>query len=149
MYILAWYFDNVIATNRGVSKGYFFFLKGWTKKDGPRSRSNSRLGHSLEGFHFNRISTGKELEMCENDDETVVEETNSTIDEMGNYTDFEGILCEGVSKHYKKYPYCKSKQDHKALTSVYLRVEKGELLSILGPNGAGKFIYNSRKNNLD
>ena len=58
---------------------------------------------------------------------------------MTKFRTFEGILCEGISKTYKKYPFgIKSKNDFKALKSVYLRVEKGEILSISGPNGAGK-----------
>lgn len=145
MLVLGWVLDNFQIPNHSVTLRNLFCLKkskdfgkierakdSECERERLRSRSGSSdiLGGS-DDFKMPLFSSGV--------DQSVKSEYFATVDEMVKWRKFQGVLINNIGKTYRKYPFgITSKHDHQAVKNIFLRVEKGELLSVLGQNGAGK-----------
>jgi ABC-type Na+ transport system ATPase subunit NatA len=142
MLALGWVVDNLQIPNQTVNLRTLLCMS--KKKNMKKVRKAKKVGRGrIDSEEVLSDPESVELSMVQfgggGADRSVKDETEKTMAEMRNWKKFDGLLCDGVSKVYKKYPFgIKSKFDVQALKSVFMRVESGELLSILGQNGAGK-----------
>ena len=155
--LIAWYSDNVLATNQGVPKSFLFCLK---KKeyykakriqtsDSPSSTS-TRANISLEDASFtrSRAQSSGSLDGADLDSiigeganhRTVEFETSVVSDLMNTDKVFDGIICSEVVKAYRTGTnmLCWRSKPVLALKGISISAQKGDLVAILGQNGAGK-----------
>jgi ABC-type Na+ transport system ATPase subunit NatA len=145
-FVLAVYFDQVLGMNGGIVKNFNFFCKRekYGRGDG-RKKLSGEMDETPEEFQENQNSRQLEyddqilegLDIC--DEESVRDETRSTMKIFSEKKNFQGLLVIGIGKTYRLYNnLCQVKQKIKALKNVYLSVKKDQVLSIFGINGAGK-----------
>jgi ABC-type multidrug transport system ATPase subunit len=140
-FLLALYFDNIFAENRGTSQPFYFFLKPsyWFKACSRQALASSQLKSPRSRSSSFSSDTGHH------------KTTNTASDERKSVKEAEsealpnpGVRIIGLSKTYQgRKTWCKTGphskyQSVKALKDVYLEVSEGELLGIMGHNGAGK-----------
>jgi len=129
--ILAWYFDHVIAANRGTGARPYFFLTpvywGCKKRKINRKITSSVVSRAnLDEEESHGLDSAKYEKM------KVVQRVHDNIE-------CKGVRIAGLAKTYRRYPFgITSDKDVHAVRGVYLEVEEGELLGLLGHNGAGK-----------
>ncbi|XP_031273582.1 ABC transporter A family member 2-like [Pistacia vera] len=136
-FLLAIYFDNIIANSAGVRKPMFYFLNPWywTGKGGSKP---------AEGGICSCIGSVPPLEHTTPDDEDVLEEENivKQLSREGVETNV-AVQIRGLVKTYpgtRKIGCCKSKKTppYHAVKGLCVNIAKDQLFCLLGPNGAGK-----------
>jgi len=148
---IAWYFDNVLDRNQGISKGKLFCLK---KKEyfgrtriAQRTLADQQYETELDDTLNTSIGSDAGVSLVWDDrearDTTGIKKTALVEKELVKQrygTNFQGIICKDVKKVYKSSTGCfwQSKMETQALRGVNISAEKGELITILGQNGAGK-----------
>lgn len=117
--LIAWYLDHTVASNRGTSEPFYFFLtpKYWGCKR-KRRLNQARLSHENTLFIDNHRGT------------------DVNIDEE-NCAD-QGISIKGLGKIFSSRKCCKKVNVIHAVNDVTLDIGSKELLTVLGHNGAGK-----------
>lgn len=131
--ILVFYADHVVSHNRGSGLSpWFLFSKNYWRSVRGKSRSRKQVDAD------DKPSDDSESETHENID-TVGREREKVLRHINNGVSPKGIRIQNLSKIYKQNSCgCKSRNDVKALSNIYLEVSEGELLGLLGHNGAGK-----------
>jgi len=135
--VLTWYCDNIVPHNQGTAKEIFFCLKRNIQK-----KTNHILKKTGQdqgpGRQSLEDSTSKSLNFNSPQiPESVRNEKDRVIRKVQNNPhSSNGLRIVGLTKSYN-YSLKKS-QNVYALNSLYLGINKGELLGLLGPNGAGK-----------
>ncbi|EAR96275.2 transporter family ABC domain protein (macronuclear) [Tetrahymena thermophila SB210] len=134
-FILGWYCDHVVSSNRGTQESPLFFLgNDYWKCLRRKQKIRRKVSASLNKFEENnQESTGINLnESVKNEREVVLK--NQLEDAF-----VDGIRIQGISKTYYKYPFgIKSKHDKTAISDIFFEIRENELVSLLGHNGAGK-----------
>jgi len=138
--ILFWYFDHVLASNRGAAYALYFpfqpaywrsvfpFLKN---KEGEQVRNKKK-----------RVLSEKDLGTQVNPEGTIQSvdaEMKRVLQDEEKDIFSEGIRIVGIQKVYFRLPFgIKSSRDVHAVKGVFMNIDKNELLCLLGHNGAGK-----------
>jgi hypothetical protein len=126
-----WYFDNVIAANRGTSKSFYFFLELDYWKSVFGSSTYKRKSH--EHKHVNSVYDDFNIT------DSVKSERERVLENQKKNNDCFGLRILGLNKVYNTLFLCfKGKNTIHAVKDCYLEVDDGELLALLGHNGAGK-----------
>eukprot|EP00347_Sterkiella_histriomuscorum_P002432 403368176 len=135
---LAWYFDHIISSNRGVSNpAYFLFTKKYWKS----------LCHKQVVNQDNKVKRKKKRQLTKEDlgevvsikKDSVKKEKRKVLDSIQSEISCDGLRVIGLRKTYAKKSFGrKSKKDIKAVRGIYLEIPDRELLCLLGHNGAGK-----------
>ena len=174
-FVLIFYLDIVIESNRGKAKSPIFFICdiahcfGLCIKDKKKIKNknddlntlindeeintNEKERNTIEGFgndlgnieqiinkeknnidNKNTSNDNKMKKAIEKGYQTVKDEYNKIISQEKNETFLDGLRIVGASKVYN----LSHGKKLSALTSIFLDVTRGELLSLLGHNGAGK-----------
>ncbi|KAL8042208.1 hypothetical protein ABFX02_09G035200 [Erythranthe guttata] len=137
-FILAIYFDNILANTSGVRKSVFYFLNPgyWTGKGGNKLK---------EGSICSCLSSIPPLENIVPDDEDVQEEESKVKQQATEGTVDSNIAVQirGLVKTYAGATNigcckCKRTPPYHALKGIWLNFPKDQLFCLLGPNGAGK-----------
>jgi len=127
-FLLAWYFDKVLASNSGKGEAWLFFLRPsyWLPKLEARkgARKASAFVERASKIDFS-VDTAQEEEkfvkMLEHQ-----KEPNT------------GLRIVGLGKTFPGGYFGQASEDVHALKKLYVEVSEGELLGIMGHNGAGK-----------
>lgn len=121
---LAWYFDNFLPKNRGVTRSFLFFLQ-------PSFWFPSVFGQTdvLKAYNGPPLSVVKD-KVTNEDRKSILEDEKS-----GKTIEVNGVRVLGLSKTYKSIL---SNEETHALRDVYFQIKKGELMCVMGHNGAGK-----------
>jgi len=129
-WLLTWYSDNVLQSNRGVAKPFYFFV---TKKYW-RSWSCFKKQNQVAPKTKKKKSKKEETDM-----DPVLLEKKLVQEAEKQGKPYAGLRISGIKKTYTYLPFgIKSTRDVHAVNGVYLQVPKNELLCLLGHNGAGK-----------
>jgi len=133
--VLTWYCDNIVQHNQGTAKEIFFCLKRKIQKktDSILHKTAQNPGRqSLEDQNNQALNFNSS-----NIPESVRNEKDRVIRKVRNNPhSTNGLKIVGLTKSYNSSP--KKSQITYALNSLYLGINRGELLGLLGPNGAGK-----------
>lgn len=154
--VLTWYFDHIIAANRGVADPPYFFLtpRFWRQVFGTK-QVNPQIAADKSGKKKKR---SKKSKMSEEDvlaelgmtvptnDGAPIDKMTSVRNEKRKVTSAEkneevspGLRVIGLKKTYFKKPFgLKSKNDVHAVRGIWFEAADRELLALLGHNGAGK-----------
>ena len=135
--MLAWYFDNVNASNKGRDLPWYFpVTKEYWRNKAKRSNNTNNNNDNNKPTPSN---------IYDNDNgitdiglQTVKDEYKKVCDNM--HTNNKCLNIIGVSKTFdlRSYiPFSNNKQLD-ALKQTYLHIPYGELFTLLGQNGAGK-----------
>lgn len=122
--VLLWFFDNIVASNRGFSSNPLAIL--WNK-------ILKLFGKGAEA----RLVAASALRDNPMDDKR--DQIEANVVAVNDEKSLNGIIMKDLSKSYKMS--CSRGKDPKsdwALRHVNLEIRQGELLGLLGPNGAGK-----------
>jgi ABC-type multidrug transport system fused ATPase/permease subunit len=141
IWVLWWYLDHVLASNRGVAYCfYFMFQKQYWVSVLP-TKYKQRIEESRRQ-KLKRPYTQSDLGIGLTSEDTL----NSTQLEQQKVMENEekdiypeGLRIVDIKKTYFKLPFgLKSKKDVSAVKGIHLEVAKNETLCLLGHNGAGK-----------
>ena len=127
-FIITWYLDHLLESNRGTKHHPLFFLslQFWGVKRRRKLSEHNLVMKKLVSFNqFDTASQEKEKVL-------ILEEEGAIV---------EGIRVVGLAKTYRKFLCCNSNKDINALKPLYLEIDKGEILALLGQNGAGKTTF--------
>jgi len=128
---LAWYFDNVLQSNRGHAEPFYFFLKPtyWLRGTFKKIIKEKPIVKSRKGS----INVGEHTHDTAREEKMNVQELEAAS------MPCKGVRVLGLSKTYER-PMCSStqKEDIQALKNLFLEIQEGELLGVMGHNGAGK-----------
>lgn len=140
--VIAWYFDNVISSNRGHSQPFYFFLKPsyWFQSCIRKYQKNkqSHLSNRKQSF------TSIDIKGVNKSINTAQDEKNNIKMQENNNMPCEGLRIVNLSKTFYNNSFSSLFCGHResdevnALQNVFLEIQQGELLSIMGHNGAGK-----------
>lgn len=127
-FILAWYFDNVLASNRGNSAHPLFLFKPsyWFSKF-LKPKQVMRKASIFNEKHTNKIRVDTAQE-----EKRMVQAMEKAKEECT------GLRICGLSKTFPGGLLSDNKDDVRALRNLWIEVEEGECLGIMGHNGAGK-----------
>lgn len=153
--VLTWYFDHVVAANRGVADPPYFFLTPKYLKS-IFCRRKTHVDDEKGGKKKRKTKKSKlreedllaELGMApvQTTDGGSIDKKISVRNEKRKVTSAEkrgevspGLRVIGLKKTYFKKPCgLKSKNDVHAVKGIWFEAADKELLSLLGHNGAGK-----------
>lgn len=132
--ILAWYFDNVNASNKGRDLPWYFPItkEYWRNKAKRSNNNNNDNNKATASMIYNNDDGIKDIGL-----QTVKDEYKKVCDNMHMN---KGLNVVGVSKTFDLrscIPFINNKQLH-VLKQTYLHIPYGELFTLLGNNGAGK-----------
>ncbi|XP_044477584.1 ABC transporter A family member 2-like [Mangifera indica] len=136
-FLLAIYFDNIIANKAGVRKSIFYFLNPWywTGKGGSKPE---------EGGICSCIGSVPPLDHITPDDDDVLEEESIVKQQIREGVELNvAVQIRGLVKTYpgtRKIGCCKCKKTspYHAVKGLWVNIAKDQLFCLLGPNGAGK-----------
>lgn len=114
-FVLAWYFDNVLAGEHGSPRPWYFFVS----PDYWGIRRKKRDLVDISGRNLLRDEKGYDSDV-EKEAEDVFMKDSAAIRVLD------------LSKTYRKGIFCKSKEDLKALEGVSFQINKGEIFCLLG-----------------
>lgn len=127
-FFLAWYFDNILASNSGNSESLLFFLRPsfWIPKMEAKKakRKASAYIERPKQTDFSIDTAREEEKLCK-----MLEHSNE---------ENIGLRIVGIGKTYEGGFFGETNEDVHALKKLYIEVSEGELLGIMGHNGAGK-----------
>ncbi|KAJ8903474.1 hypothetical protein NDN08_004581 [Rhodosorus marinus] len=127
--VLTWYFDQVIPTEYGVSKKWYFIFQGKTYAWGGTSGSNRATSlaeaaeHDLEGQDNDKSSFGDAALVVSHISKMFISKRNAGSD---------------VPTTNRRWFERKPLSTVMALDDVSFAAQEGEILGLLGHNGAGK-----------
>lgn len=132
IFLLAlWYFDNVISSNKGYAKPFYFVISDPFKFFFGSRLSNRK--NSRKSINAMRNST-----ICAAND-PVREEREIVEQLMRDKEPCPGVRIFNLRKDYTISSKCGLvRKNVHALNGVSLELEDGELVAVLGHNGAGK-----------
>ncbi len=130
--VLTWYCDNIVQHNQGTAKEIFFCLKRKIQKKADSLLQNPGR-QSLEENQALNFNSPNVPESVRNEKDRVIRKLRQ------NPHSTNGLKIAGLTKSYGASS--KKSKNVYALNSLYLGINKGELLGLLGPNGAGKIFF--------